>query len=111
MKMPKIENIGIILSIVIIMLLFSYFILGFSGMMTVFGVIILFMLPIYIALNRFELGQDEKIIFSFFIGVGVFPSITYWLGMLISFRIAVAITFIILVVGGYLSSRFGKGNS
>ena len=72
-------------------------------MMSALGIILLFMLPTYLILNNFSLEQDEKVIFSFFIGVGIFPSITYWLGMLISFRMAILITFIFLsALGIYL---------
>lgn len=92
----KIENAGFIAIAVIVILAFFYFILGFSGMMSALGIILLFMLPTYLILNNFSLEQDEKIIFSFFIGVGIFPSISYWLGMLISFRMAILITFIFL---------------
>ena len=108
MKIPKIENIGFIWSMVGIALIFSYLILGFSGMMAVVGIVLLFMLPIYLILNNFELEQDEKIIFSFFIGVGVFPSITYWLGLLISFRIAILITFVMLLITAILVINFRK---
>lgn len=93
----KIENIGFIAIAVISILFFFYYILGFSGMMSALGIIILFMVPTYLILNNFNLEQDEKIIFSFFIGVGIFPSITYWLGLFISFRLAILITFILLV--------------
>ena len=108
MKIPKIENIGFIWSMVGIALIFSYLILGFSGMMAVVGIVLLFMLPIYLILNNFELEQDEKIIFSFFIGVGIFPSITYWLGLLISFRIAILITFVMLLITAILVINFRK---
>lgn len=108
MKLPKIENIGFIGIVVIIILLFFYFILGFSGMMTALGIIVLFILPMYLILDNFDLSQDEKIVFSFFIGVGLFPAIAYWLGMLISFRIAIFITFIVLIVAGYLVKKFYK---
>ena len=108
MKLPKIEDIGFIGVIIVLMLIFFYFILGFSGMMTVFGIILLFILPIYLILSSFEFEQDEKIIFSFFIGVGIFPSITYWLGMLMPFKIAIFVTFIILLIAAYSITKFYK---
>jgi apolipoprotein N-acyltransferase len=108
MNLPKIENIGLIGIIIAVILVFFYFILGFSGMMAALGIILLFIVPFYLILDNFELDQDEKIVFSFFIGVGIFPAITYWLGMLISFRIAIFITFIVLIVAGYLVKKFCK---
>ena len=39
MKLPKIENLGFIGIIAAIILVFFYFILGFSGMMAALGII------------------------------------------------------------------------
>jgi len=111
MKLPKVENLGFIGIIVVVILAFFYFILGLSGMMTVLGIILLFMVPIYFILDNFELGQDEKLIFSFFLGVGIFPSITYWLGLFISFRLSIFITFIILIVVGFIIKKVWKKDS
>ena len=111
MKLPKIENLRFIGIIMVVILAFFYFILGFSGMMAVLGIILLFIVPIYLILDNFELDQDEKIVFSFFIGVGIFPVIVYWLGMIISFRIAIFITFIVLIVVGFVVRKFWKKNS
>ena len=108
MKLPRIENIGFIGIIVVVILVFFYSILGFSAMMAVLGIILLFVVPIYIILDNFELEQDEKMVFSFFLGAGIFPSIVYWPGMLISFRVAILIAFVVLVVAGYLVRRFIK---
>ena len=108
MNFPKIENLGFIGIIVAVILVFFYFILGFSGMMAALGIILLFIVPFYLILDNFNLGQDEKIIFSFFIGVGIFPAIVYWLGMIISFRLAILITFVVLIVIGYLVRKVRK---
>jgi len=110
MKIPKIENSGFIGVIVLVILSFSYFVLGFSGMMAVLGLILLIMLPLYLILNKLNLEQDEKIIFSFFAGIGIFSSITYWLARLISFRISILITFIVLTVIGVLINLENKPN-
>ena len=108
MKLPNFKQIGFVLLAAALILAFFYFVLGFSGMMTALGIMLLFMLPTYLILNNFDLEQDEKIIFSFFIGVGIFPAITYWLGMLISFRIAIFITFAILVTASFIIRKLKK---
>jgi len=108
MQIPKIENIRFITIIVVIILTFFYFILGFSGMMSALGIILLFIVPIYLILDNFDLKQDEKIVFSFFLGVGIFPAITYWLAIFISFRVSILITFILLIVIGLLVRNFRK---
>jgi hypothetical protein len=105
MKLP--ENIGFIGISVAVIVLFLYFILGLSGALSALGIILLFIVPIYFILDNFELGQDEKIVFSFFIGVGVLPAFTYWIGLFISFRLAILISFVVLIAVGILI-RKGK---
>jgi|TARA_Y100000310_G_C20703189_1_gene831999 apolipoprotein N-acyltransferase len=108
MKFPKIENLGFIGIIATVILVFFYFILGFSGMMAVLGIILLFIVPFYLILDNFDLSQDEKIVFSFFIGVGIFPAIVYWLGMIISFSLAILIIFAVLIVASYFVRKIRK---
>tara|TARA_B100000315_G_C14488089_1_gene546191 strand:+ start:838 stop:1173 length:336 start_codon:yes stop_codon:yes gene_type:complete len=108
MKLPKVENLGFIGILVVVILAFFYFILGFSGMMAILGIMLLFIVPIYLILDNFDLGQDEKIVFSFFIGVGIFPSLVYWPATIISFRLSILITFIVLIVVGILVRKFRK---
>lgn len=106
MKLPKVENIGFIGIIILIILIFLFLILGFSGLLTGLGIILLFIVPIYFILDNFDLQQDEKIVFSFFVGVGILPIFAYWLGLFISFRIAILISFIILIVTGFLIKKY-----
>jgi len=105
------ENIGFIGIIMLAVLVFFYFILGFSGMMAILGIILLFIVPFYLILDNFNLGEDEKIAFSFFTGVGIFPAISYWMGMIISFRLSILITFIILIAAGFVIRKYWKKDS
>lgn len=111
MKLPKVENLGFIGVMVVVILAFFYFILGFSGMMAVLGIILLFIVPIYFILDNFDLGQDEKLVFSFFLGVGIFPSLVYWPGLFISFRLSIFIAFVVLIVVGVLVRKYWKKDS
>jgi len=106
MKLQTNNLFAIGLSIVI--LIFFYIILGFSGMLSALGIILLFIIPIYFILNNFDLRQDEKIVFSFFIGVGILPSITFWIGFFISFRLAILISFIILLSAGFIIHKLKR---
>ncbi|MEA2038034.1 MAG: hypothetical protein U9O94_11100 [Nanoarchaeota archaeon] len=94
--------------ILVLIALFSFIFLGFIGFKVIFGMILVFFLPFYLILNNFSLSRSEKIIFAFFIGVGIFPSITYWLGVIISFRLAIAISFILLLLTAFLIKKFLK---
>ena len=105
MKLPKIENLGFIGISVAVILLFFYLMLGFSAMTAVLGIIILFIAPIYLVLDSFDLEQDEKLVFSFFLGAGIFPSIAYWMALFISFKVSILLTFVVLVVFGILIKK------
>lgn len=98
-EMEKYKIIGIIL---IVAMAFFYYILGLGGMMSVLGIFLLFIVPMYLILDKFGLEQDEKLVFSFFIGVGILPSLAYWTGLFISFKIAILVSSIILIITGFL---------
>ena len=106
MKLPDKENMAVIGILIAIILIFFYYILGFSGAMSALGIGLIFIIPAYFILNNFELDGDEKIIFSFFIGVGIFPAISYWLGIFIPFKIAIFITFIVLLIVAYVVRKY-----
>jgi len=108
MKIPKIENAGFIGFLILLILLFFFIILGISGLLTAFWIILFFIVPTYFIFDNFNLGQDEKIVFSFFIGVGILPSLSYWIGFFISFKIAVILSFVILIIVGFLIRKYKK---
>lgn len=101
-------TIGIIL---ILIALFSFVFLGFTGFKVIFGILLVFFLPFYLILDNFDLSRSEKVIFSFFIGVGIFPAIVYWLATLISFRISIFIVFFLLVVISFLVKKYKASNN
>ena len=108
MKLPSKEDLGFVGILMVVGLTFFYFILGFSGMVSALGIIIIFIVPIYFILDNFELDTDEKMVFSFFISTGIFSSIAYWLGMFISFKLAIFISFVVLLVVGFGLKKFLK---
>lgn len=108
MDLPKIENLKFIVIVAAVILLVLYFILGFSGMMSALGHILLFIVPIYLILDNFDLRQDEKIFFSFFLGVGIFPSLVYWPATIASFKLSILIAFIVLLIAAYLVRKYLK---
>tara|TARA_Y100000310_G_scaffold342995_1_gene448637 strand:+ start:53 stop:382 length:330 start_codon:yes stop_codon:yes gene_type:complete len=108
MKLPDKENMIFIGILIAVILIFFFYILGFSGAMSALGIILIFVFPTYFILNNFKLDNDEKIVFSFFIGVGIFPSIAYWMGTFISFKLSIFITFLILLGVGFLVKKFRK---
>ena len=104
-ELEKYKIAGIIL---VVVLVFFYLILGLGGMMSVLGIFLLFIAPMHIILDKFDLGQDEKLVFSFFIGIGILPSLAYWIGLFISFKIAILISFIVLLTIGFLIRNYRR---
>jgi len=94
--------------ILVLIALFSFIFLGFIGFKVLFGMLLVFFLPFYLILDNFDLSRSEKIVFSSFIGLGLFPAIVYWLGVFISFRLAIAITFALLVITALIIKRTRK---
>ena|SRR3989338_2695759 len=101
----KYNVIGIILTGVMI---FFYFILGLDGMMSVLGIFLLFIAPMYFILGNFALEEDEKLAYSFFIGAGILPSLAYWIGIFISFKVAILVAFVVLILAGLAINHYNK---
>lgn len=104
-KLDDKTTLGIIL---VLITLFSFIFLGFVGFKVIFGMLLVFFLPFYLILDNFNLSRSEKVIFSFFIGLGVFPSIVYWLGTLISFKLAIVIAFVLLTLVAFMIKKLKK---
>lgn len=85
--------------------IFSFALFGFMGFKTIIGILFLFLLPSYLILNKAELPTDEKIIFSFFLSIGFFPSIVYYLGLVIGIRKAIIAAFVVLIIVGIILNR------
>ena len=89
--------------------IFFYTVFGMTGLKLFLGVSLLYILPIYLILDNFELDAAEKIIFSFIIGIGIIPNIVFYASRIfVSLRTSIIITFIILIVAAYASRRYIK---
>lgn len=105
LKSENIKSFGIVLVFII---LGSFITLGFTGLRTILGMIIIMFLPFYLIFSNFNLSQGEKVLFSFFISITLFPSLVYGLGFLVSFRISIFAVFLILLITAYLINKFWK---
>ena len=104
----KLDDKITVMIILALIALFSFIFLGFSGFKVIFGMVLVFFLPFYLIMDNFEISVGEKVMFSFFIGLGIFPAIVYWVGALIPFKIAVLATFLILISVGLVIRRMKK---
>ena len=87
---------------------FLTFYFGLAGLKVFIG-IIMASAPFYIFLNTFKLAEGEKFVLSLILGITLFPSFAYLLGLFVPFRISIAIVFAALtaisVLWNYLKSR------
>ncbi len=90
---------------------FFYAILGAAGVLSIFAIMLIFVAPMHYILDNFDLEKDEKIALSFFISAGIFPIFSYWLGTFMSFKLAIAATFVLLAAAGFLAGKFKKNKS
>ena len=81
----------------LIILVFSFILFGATGIRVVLGIIFV-SFPFYLILNNFQIEQSEKFVFAFLLGLTLFPSLVYILGLVISFRIAIIAIFIVLII-------------
>ncbi|MBS3096359.1 hypothetical protein J4480_02860 [Candidatus Woesearchaeota archaeon] len=97
LKNNDLKELIIFLSVILLaMLIFSFVLFGFTGVRVVIGIIFI-SIPFYFMLNNFGLNEGEKFVFSALLGFTLFPSLAYLLGLVISFRIAIAAAFMAFV--------------
>jgi len=102
------KNLMIFLLVVILTITtFSFVLFGITGIRVVFGLILMW-LPFYLILNHFEITAGERFVFSLILGVTLFPSIVFLIGFLISFRVAIAVTFLLLMAVFFLIKKYKK---
>lgn len=86
-----------------IILATGYLTFGLNGVKALGGFILFFFLPTYLLLWKFDI--EERIIFSIFASVGLMPAIIYWLGTIISFKLAIIISAILVALAAAIARR------
>ncbi|MBW2989446.1 hypothetical protein KY358_03950 [Candidatus Woesearchaeota archaeon] len=87
---------------------FSFVFFGITGFKVLIGALAFFLLPSFLILRRLNIPLEEKMVFSFFLGIGLFPSLVYYLGILIGLRKAIISSFILLVAIGLIINKIKK---
>lgn len=88
-----------------VIIAFAYYLFGITGIRVVFG-IILVSIPFYMMLDKLELSDGEQFVFSALLGLTLFSSFVYLLGLAISFRISIIVVFIVLVAAAFVFRRY-----
>ncbi|MEK6984009.1 MAG: hypothetical protein AABX33_05525 [Nanoarchaeota archaeon] len=92
-------------AIALLILIFFYVLFGITGAKVALGIIFI-SLPFYMLLSSFELNEGEKMIFSILMGLTLFSSVVYLLGLVIPFKIAIIVTFLLLISAAYLTGKY-----
>lgn len=92
----KLNNLTMTIGVLVVVLLYFLVLLGFTGMATIVGVLLFFVLPFYLIMRRW-FGFGEAVFFSFFVGIGMFSALVYYIGFLTGIFLAIWIVFVVLV--------------
>ncbi len=75
------------------------FFFGMTGIRTVAAIVVFFFLPFYLIIRKLNIEADEKVFFAFFIGLGLFSAIVFYIGRIFpSFRLSVAVALVALLL-------------
>lgn len=89
-----------------ITVLLSILLFGMVGARTIIGMVLLFIAPAYFLMRRTALDLEEKIFFSLFISLGLFPLLAWSLNQLLpSFRLSVLAAFVLVAAVGFFVPR------
>lgn len=103
----KISQYMMPLGAIIVLLGGSYLTAGMYGAITVL-VLGMIALPFYLLLDLYDFNIAEKIIFAFFLSIGLYSTLVYWINQILpSYRLSLIISYIILI-GTYVGLRFFK---
>ena len=108
MEMKNGSGIKVGVIVIILIAIFFFIRFGFTGLRTILAIILLYIIPSYALLSRFDLDSNERLIFSIFLGIGLISTLVYFLGLIIRFSsaiIIVAVLLIILIFGIWISRR------
>lgn len=85
--------------ILVIIFLFFGFVYGIIGIRLIIGIFVLYFTPFYFILRNFDLGIEEKILFSLFIGIGVVPIMIYYVSRIVgSLRSSIITSFVLIIL-------------
>jgi len=95
----KISNRNVAIAGLVAVLIAAIILFGLTGFRTIAAITIFFFLPFYLILKKLNIDNDEKVFFAFFIGIGFFSTLVFYVGRVIpSYRLATGVTFIILLL-------------
>lgn len=105
----KISNKNIAIAGFVVALLAAANFFGMTGIRTLTGIAVFFFLPFYLILRKVNVEADEKVFFAFFIGLGLFSTMVFYVGRVVpSYRLDVAIVFVALLSVPFILKKLKK---
>ena len=90
-------------------LLFFFIAFAVKGLLFILFFGILFILPTYLVLRKFSLEEDERLVLAFVLGLGIFPSLVYYVGFVTgSLKVAALVIFVLFLGTGFLLGKIKK---
>lgn len=90
----------------------AFALLGIAGFRTILAIAVLFVIPPLLILKNANLDIEEKIFFSLFIGIGMFPLLAWAVNQVLpSLRLSVIAAFALVVAGFFAPRILRKGQA
>jgi hypothetical protein len=105
LKLDKLkENSSVLTLSIIIPAIFLTWLFGVTGLRIVLGSIFV-TIPFYLILNNFGFKEGEKYVFSWLLGISLFPAFVYLISLLLSFTLSLIATFVLLILVSLLIDK------
>ncbi|MFH1182169.1 MAG: hypothetical protein V1702_04380 [Candidatus Woesearchaeota archaeon] len=88
-----------------LVLLAGYMLFGMTGAGVIFAAALFFVVSPYFILSKLRIEEDEKWFFSLFIGLGLFSTLVWAVGRVMSLRVALIVTVLILAAVFFFVKR------
>ena len=84
------QNYAVWLAVLLVVAAAAFVLFGLAGFRTILAIAVLFVIPPLLFLKNTSLAVEEKIFFSLFIGIGLFPLLAWLVNQVLpSFRVSV----------------------
>ena len=85
---------------------FAFILFGLAGFRVIVALAILFVAPVLVLLRSVNLDFDEKVFFSLFIGIGLFPLLVWYINQALpSFRVSIVAALSVAAAAGFFAPR------
>ena len=89
-------------AVLLVVAMAAFVLFGWAGFRTILAIAVLFVIPPLLILINTGLEIEEKLFFSLFIGIGLFPLLTWLVNQVLpSFRVSVIAALVIAASAGF----------